>query len=172
MATDKALPPASPMLGTHTRYRHRQSRPLLLLCCQRQKITGAAHTPHSPGSQAHTHSWIPRAPARPLHLPGTPDWIPAPLTHPMSPRLTGWSSWVLAVHMQHLSYRHTTLVGCPKYQHGPFACLIPLPGPGAPYSPAGPAWSLPANPHTHPKHARLGKVQTLVPSSRHLAHRL
>ena len=84
-ATDRALPSTAPTYKTHIRCKPRQPRPLLLLGWQRQKVTSAAHTPHSPGSQAHAHSWIPRAPSQALCLPSTPAWILVPLTHPTGP---------------------------------------------------------------------------------------
>jgi len=59
-------------------------------------------------------------------------------------------------HTWHSSYRHTTLMGHPEYQHRPSARLISLPGPGSPYSLAGPDWSLPVSPHTHPTRAHFG----------------
>jgi len=74
--------------------------------------------------------------------------------------------------LTHSSHRHPTLVHPLKYQRGPSTRLMPLPRPGASCSPAGLDWSLPVNPHAHPMHAWLGKVQTLAPSSWHPAHRL
>ena len=58
--------------------------------------------------------------------------------------------------LTHSSHRHPTLVGPPKYQRGPSNLLIALPGPGASYSLAGPAWSLPVNTHTPPTHTQFG----------------
>lgn len=52
----------------------RQPSPLLLLGGQRQKVTGAAHTGHSPGLQAHTHLPIADSPSA--------DVAPLPARHP------------------------------------------------------------------------------------------
>lgn len=160
-ASDKALSPATPTVRTHPRQRHTGTCPLLLLDCQRQKVTSAAHTPHSPGSQAHNFTALPSTSTAPL-----PAQHPCP--DPSPPYQPHRSHWVLTAHMQH---SHTCPTGrphswvLPKHQHCPAACQIPSPTSGPSYLGFA-SESTPNKTRT----AGLGKVHRL--SSRSMLHRM
>lgn len=90
-ATDKALRSAAPAYRTHINHKYRQPSPLLRFGWRGRMSLVQAHTHvrHSPGSQAHTHSWTLSVPTWTVCLLNTPAWIPDPLTHFMGPQLTG-----------------------------------------------------------------------------------
>lgn len=104
------------------------------------------------------------APGQPLCLPSTPAQILELLTNPTGPQLTSCIYWVLTVHMQH---SHTCSSGWP-HSWVPQISALPCCLPDTPTQTwglpllAGPAWSLPVNPHKHTMHSWLGQgTQTL-----------
>ena len=109
--------------------------------------------------KAHVHLWVPQALVRPLCPPSTPAWI-LDLLYPLhgSParqlvQLGACCKWTHT--LAHLSHRHPTLVGPPKYQHEPSGHLIALPGPRACYSLVSSTWGLWVNTQAQPMHAQL-----------------
>ena len=121
-ATDKVLPSTAPTYRTRIRYKSRQTYHLFPFGWQRQKVPSAAHTQHSPGSQAHVHSWIPCL--DPSHS-NVPHWS---LIHRLVQLGVHWKHPALT----HSSHRHPTLMGPPRHQYGLSARLIPQPGPKVP----------------------------------------
>lgn len=112
--TDEALPSTAPTFNT-----------------SRSDLIGKLPSPSVAGKdcrslvKAHVHSWIPHAPLWLLCLLSTSAQIPGPITYPMGPPLTSWSSLVLALNRH--TYSHTCPTGTPHSWCPPHTIMNLLP---------------------------------------------